>query len=132
LVKNDSGDPLADSHNILNRWKNYFSHILNVHRVSDGRQREIHTAKPLVPGPSPFEVETAIAKLKKYKPPGTDRILVALIQAGGETCSEIHELIDSIWNKEELSQQWKSLLLHQFTRRAIKLTVVITEATRKT
>jgi hypothetical protein len=25
LVKNENGDLLADSHNILNRWKNYFS-----------------------------------------------------------------------------------------------------------
>jgi hypothetical protein len=40
---------------------------LNVHRVSDVRQREIHTAEPLVPEPSPFEVETAISKLKKKK-----------------------------------------------------------------
>jgi hypothetical protein len=25
LLKNENGDLLADSHNILNRWKNYFS-----------------------------------------------------------------------------------------------------------
>jgi hypothetical protein len=28
-------DLLADSHNISNRWKNYFSQLLNVHMVSD-------------------------------------------------------------------------------------------------
>jgi hypothetical protein len=53
---------LADSHNILNRWKNYFSQLLNVHRISDVRQIEIQTAEPLVPDPSSFEVE--IAKFK--------------------------------------------------------------------
>jgi FMN-dependent NADH-azoreductase len=44
------GDPLADSHCILKRWKNYFSQLLNVHGVSDVRQVrvEIHTAEPLV------------------------------------------------------------------------------------
>jgi hypothetical protein len=26
LVKDENGDLLEDSHNILNRWKNYFSH----------------------------------------------------------------------------------------------------------
>jgi hypothetical protein len=42
------------------------------------------------PEPSPFEVETAIAKLKKYKSPGSDQILAQLIQTGGEIlCSEI-------------------------------------------
>jgi hypothetical protein len=30
LVKNENGDLLADSHNILNRWKNYCSQLLNV------------------------------------------------------------------------------------------------------
>jgi hypothetical protein len=35
LVKDENGDLLADSHNILNRWKNYFSQLLDIHRVSD-------------------------------------------------------------------------------------------------
>jgi hypothetical protein len=54
---------LADSHNILNRWKNYFSQLLNVHNFTDVRQIEKYTAKLLVPGPSRLEVEMAIAKL---------------------------------------------------------------------
>jgi hypothetical protein len=47
---------------------------MNVHRISDVRQVEVHTAEPLVPGPSRLEVEIAIAKLKKYKSPGSDQI----------------------------------------------------------
>jgi hypothetical protein len=66
-VKNENGDLLADSHYILNRWKNYISPLLKVYRVSDVRQIEIHTAEPLVPDVSPFEFEIAIAKLKRYK-----------------------------------------------------------------
>jgi hypothetical protein len=61
-----------------------------------------------VPDPSPFEFEIAIAKLKRYKLPGSDQILAELFQAGGETLwSEIHKLINSAWNKEELPDQWK-------------------------
>jgi hypothetical protein len=64
---------------------------------------EIHT-----PEPSPPKVEIAIAKLKKYKSPGSDQIPAELIQAGGEALqSEIHKLINSIWIKEELPDQWK-------------------------
>jgi hypothetical protein len=73
-VEDKIGDLLADSHNILNRWKDYFSQLLNVHNVSDVRQIEVHMAEPLVPGPSRLEVEIAIAKLKKYKSPGSDQI----------------------------------------------------------
>jgi hypothetical protein len=127
LVKDANGDRLADFH-ILNRWKNYFSQLLNVHMVSDVRQIDIHAAEPLVPEPSPFETGIVIAKLKKYKLPGSDLVLAELIQAGGETLwSEIYTLINSILNKEEFPDQSKSLLLYQFTRRAIKLTVAIIE-----
>jgi hypothetical protein len=111
-VKDVNGDLLADFHDILNRWKNYFSQLLNVHNVSDVRQIEVHTAEPLVPGPSRLEVEIAIAKLKKYKSPGSDQIPAELIQAGGEMLlSAIHKLINSIWNKEELTDQWKEPII---------------------
>jgi hypothetical protein len=70
----------------------------------DVRQTEMHTAEPLVPDPSPFEVKISIAKLKRYKLPGTDQILAELIQAWGETLwCEILKIINPIWNKEELS-----------------------------
>jgi hypothetical protein len=105
-VKDENGDLLADSHSILNKWKNYFSQLLNVYNVSDVRQIEVHTAKPLVPGPSRLENEIAIGKLKKYKSPGSEEIPAELIQAGGEMllCA-IHKLINSVWNKEELPDQ---------------------------
>jgi hypothetical protein len=93
------GDLLADSDNIVNRWKSYFSQLLNVHIGSDVRQIEICTAEPLVPGPGHFEVEISIAKLKKYKSPGCDQIPAELYQAGGETLVSVnHKLITSIWN----------------------------------
>jgi hypothetical protein len=63
-VKDENCDLLADSHNILNRLKTYFPQLLNVCKGSDVRQIEIHAAEPLVPDPTPFEVEIAIAKLK--------------------------------------------------------------------
>jgi hypothetical protein len=91
LVKDENGDLLANSHNILNRSKNYFSQLLNVHNVTDARQIEVHMAEPLVPGPSHFLVEIAIAKLEMYKLPGSDEIPAELIHAGSEILlSAIH------------------------------------------
>jgi hypothetical protein len=73
---------------------------------------DIHTAEPIIPEPSLVEVKIAIGKLKSYKSPGTDQIPAKLIKAGGETlCSEIHKLICSMWNKEELPQQWKESII---------------------
>jgi hypothetical protein len=42
--------------------------------VSNVREREIYTAEPSIPEPSHFEVEIAIATLKKYTSPGSDQI----------------------------------------------------------
>jgi hypothetical protein len=68
-------------------------------------------AEPLVPGPS-LEVEVTIAKLGKYKSPGSDAIASELIQAGGEILlSANHKLINSIWNKEVLSDQQKESII---------------------
>jgi hypothetical protein len=111
-VKDENGDLLADSDNILNRWKDYFSQLLNVHNVSDVRQIEIHTAERLVSGRSRLEVEIAIAKMEKYKSPCSEQIPSELIQAGGEMLlSAIHKLINSVWNKEELPYQWKESII---------------------
>jgi hypothetical protein len=85
---------------------------LNVHNVNNVRQIEIHTAQPLIPGPSHLEVEMSIAKLKKYKPPGRDQIPAELYRAGGETSvSVIHKLITSVWNREEQPDQWKECII---------------------
>jgi hypothetical protein len=48
----------------------------------------------------------AIEKLRRHKSPGIDQIPAELIKAGcGTIHSEIHRLINSIWNKEELPKQ---------------------------
>ncbi len=60
-----------------------------------GRQK--HTAEPLVPEPSAFEVEMAIDKLKSHKSPGIDQIPAELIKARGRTIRpEIRKLFNSI------------------------------------
>jgi hypothetical protein len=51
-TKDENGDLLADFHSILNRWKNYFCQLLNIHGVSDVRQTEMYTLDPLVPKPN--------------------------------------------------------------------------------
>jgi hypothetical protein len=61
LVKDENDNMLAHSH-ILNRWKNYISQLLNVHKVTNVRQIEIHSAEQSVPGPSTSEVNIATAK----------------------------------------------------------------------
>jgi hypothetical protein len=79
----------------------------------------MHTAEPIVPCPSPSELETAVVKLRKYKLSGSDQIRAELIPAGGETMwSEINKLSNSIWNKEELPSQLKEYVSVPVYKRA--------------
>jgi hypothetical protein len=56
-------------------------------------------------GPSRLEVQIAIAKLKKYKSPGSDQIPT--------------ELINSVWNKEELPVQWMESVIVPIHRKGV-------------
>ena len=104
MVRNFRGHKIFIHYSILARWRDYFSQILNVHGVHDVRQTETHTTEPLVPEPSAFEVDLAIEKLKSHKSPGVDQITAELIKEGGRTIRyQIHKLIVSIWNKEEIA-----------------------------
>jgi hypothetical protein len=52
--------------------------------------------------------------LKRFKSSGSDQTPAELIQAGGEILhSKIHTLINSIWNKEDLPDQWKVVPVHK-------------------
>jgi len=57
-----------------------------------------------------FIVSSLLAK--NHKSPGIDKIPAELIKAGGRTiCCAIHKLIISIWNKEELPEEWKETII---------------------
>jgi hypothetical protein len=50
--------------------------------------------------------------LKRDKLPGSGQIMAELVQAGGEILhSKIHELINSIWDKEKLPDHWKESII---------------------
>ena len=73
---------------------------------------EVYTAEPDIPEPSQIEVELAIEKLKRHKATGVDHIPSELIQVGGGKLYEkIHKLIELIWNKDELPQEWKESII---------------------
>jgi hypothetical protein len=59
----------------------------------------------------------AIAKLKKYKSPGSGQIPAELIPARGEILlSAVHKFINSTWNKEKLRHQWKESVIVPFVK----------------
>jgi hypothetical protein len=54
----------------------------------------------------------AIEKLKSHRSPRIDQIPAELIKAGGRTIHyEIHKLIISVRNREELPEEWKESIV---------------------
>jgi len=54
----------------------------------------------------------AIEKLISHKSPDTDQIPTELFKAGGRTIRcKISKLIISIWNKEEIPEEWKESII---------------------
>jgi hypothetical protein len=69
IVKDEKGELDADSHSILDRWRNHFLQVLKV-RVPGlmmlGRQNYTHKTEPVVPVPRAFVVELIVGKLKRH------------------------------------------------------------------
>jgi hypothetical protein len=129
IIKDENGNLLADTHSVLNRWKSFFNWVLNVHGAHDVRQMDIHKVEPLLLEPSLVKEKTAIGKLKWYTFLGTDQILAEVIKAGGNTlCSEVHKLIHSKWNKEDLTQQWKESIIVPICKKGDKTVIIIEES----
>jgi hypothetical protein len=64
-----------------------------------------------VPEPGALLFVMPIEKLKRLKSPGTGHNPAEFIKAGGRTIGcEIHK-INSVWNKEELPQEWKKSII---------------------
>jgi hypothetical protein len=125
-MKDENGDLLVDVRKILNRSKNCYSQLLNLHKVNDVKKIQMHTAEPLVLDHSPLEVEISILKLREYKLPDSDQISAEMIQGGRKTLLfAIHKLFNCIWNKEELPEQWKESVIVPFHKKGVELTVII-------
>jgi hypothetical protein len=69
LVKNEKGNLLADSHNILNKRKNYISQPLNVYGAGDVKQMELHIAESLI---SASNMTIVTEKFKLYTSQSTE------------------------------------------------------------
>ena len=103
---------MTDFHSILTGWRNHSQQLFDLHEVSDVRQTEIYTAETIVPEPSAFKFEMATENLKRDKSQDNDQIPTELIKAGVRKIrSEIQKLINSIWNTEELPEEWKESII---------------------
>ena len=98
---------LTDEVKIKERWREYFSNLLNVENA-----REQLGEVPAVEGPvqeiSREEVKKAIESMKKGKAAGCSGLPIDLIKHLGESGVDMmHELLKRVWEEEQMPEEWK-------------------------
>lgn len=108
-IKGKDGKLIGEEAKIRERWKEYFSEMLNEgteneteetkRRVQDGNQ---------VNDPTKEEIEEIIKSLKNNKSPGSNGITAENIKYGGEELKkQIYLLVKKIWQEEQMPKNWE-------------------------
>ena len=110
LVKDSRGALLNDVQQQLERWKQHFDGVLNLHR--DGiHVTELQNNTPLrikTTPPTKTEIINAIKSLKNGKAAGIDDIPAELLKIDPLTVADaLKPLFKDIWEKEVFPDDWK-------------------------
>jgi len=106
-INDQNGRLISDTNEIAQRWAEYFQDLLN--RTADIQipTTVYQTAEQFLEPPTYDEVRESISRLKDHKSPGEDNIPAELIKAAGHTLwTRLHQIITSVWEKEELPEDW--------------------------
>lgn len=115
-LKDKNGKMLMGDDEILDRWREYFSLLLNEDSQSDeneeGQVNGDYQQTDNEPPPSNEQITDIIKKLKKNKSPGSDEITAEMFKYGGTALIEqMQKLLENIWVKEQLPEEWSEALL---------------------
>ena len=107
VIKDQTREMLIDEVKIKERWREYFSNLLNVENA-----REQLGEVPAVEGPvheiSREEVKNAIKRMKKGKSPGCSGLPIDLIKHIGESRVDMmHDILKRVWEVEQMPEEWK-------------------------
>jgi hypothetical protein len=72
--------------------------------------------------PTVIEVYDTIRRMKDNRAPGEDAITAELIKGGGRSLwKNIRQLIVSIWEKEEMPEEWRTTIICYIFKKGNKL-----------
>ena len=103
---------LSQKSEIMDRWKEHYSTLLNTHNpINSAALTDIPhhpTIRELDEPPSMEELTNSLSHLKNNKSPGVDGIPSEILKHGGEVLRlRLFELVGRIWEREGVPQQWK-------------------------
>ena len=122
-VRSQDGSTLfTNKSDIMNRWKEHYSSLLNTRNPSNHLSLEnipqLTTITEMDLAPTMQEVAQSVNNMRNSKSPGIDGIPAELLKYGGETLlSRLHELITVVWEEEAVPQQWRDAKLTSIYKR---------------
>ena len=121
--KTDGNLAITNQEN-CNELATYFRGLLNCPEPKERFTKE-HTKKPKdEPAPTQEEIKEHIRKLKNNRTSGEDGIVAELLKNLGEkTTKELTEIIQKIWQTEELPEDWKCALIHPLHKKGDRTNV---------
>lgn len=114
MIRNQTGDFLTNEKDIAEEFKNYYKTLLNktAFTPSNATNIQYSTAEPCISNPSRLEINWSINKLKNNKAPGESNVVAELFKNSGESLkNEIWKIINLIWEKEILPEEWNLSIL---------------------
>ena len=123
LLSADGSKLVTEKQEILQRWAEHFSNILNATSSFDdetiNRLPQVLTNDTLDDLPSIAEVNKAIQQISSGKSPGPDSIPAEIYKAGGPVLTEqLHQVFTNIWVNETMPQDFKDAsIVHLYKRK---------------
>ena len=104
----------------LQQWKRHFESVLNRPPPSQlPDPRPVDVPLNINTGPiSRGKIRTALTHLKNAKAPGVDNIPPEALKEGGpSTLEALHKILNFVWEKEEIPDDWKRGLLVKLVKK---------------
>ena len=107
VIKDQIGELLPDEVKIKERWREYFSNLLNVENVRE-QLGEVPAVEVPVQEILREEVKKAIESTKKGKAAGCSGLPIDLIKHLGENGVDMmHVILKRVWEEEQMPEEWK-------------------------
>ena len=107
MIKDQQGEVLTDGEKIKERWREYYTTLLN----KENQRDELEDTPP-VEGPieelTRKEIKDAIKAMKKVKAAGCSGVSADMIKILEESgVDTMVDIIGTVWEEEEMPEDWK-------------------------
>lgn len=124
-VKNKNGtEVLTEPDDIMARWKEYFTELLNIPEVDRNEWDERVRGEGMEGEEriSMEEVRTALKDMRNGKAPGEDGIPTEILKHMGDGGIEwLHEILNQCWENKEVPDEWNKIIICPIYKKGDKM-----------